>query len=648
MKPRPPAAGVCRQLIEGGAAAWLLAFILLVPSSAAADTGRITARPAQTFRGWGMSLAWEANDLYGGARQPAQIRDPAIQSQYMDLLYGDPAIRWTLGFNIARYNIGGGDDPTHAHMRADAQMQGFQSGPDSPFDWTRDAPQRHMLQEAKQRGANIFEAISYSPPYWMTVSGCSSGATVGHQDNLRPDMYGRFVSYLVTVVKHFRDVEGVRFESVEAFNEPDGGWASRGSQEGNGAAFSSQNALIPMLASQLKQDGLDTFVSGVDMNNVDAAVAGLGQLNAAALAAPGRLNTHDYHNTPNSGRLKEYKALAQKLHKPVWMSELGCCFRGQGDGTDMWGALFMADSVRMDLRDMGAEAWVLWQPDWNVIAFDAHGGAPRPKKQFYALAQYTRFIRPGFEIISAGGAYNTLAAYSASSRRLVLVSTNRDAVTENHLDLSAFAGLPSSVTVYRTTADEAVNLQEQKLALSSKGQLVDELPLRSITTYIVDGVSPRSIPASGGIEGLHQIVSKGANLCLNINRNTTRSGEAIIPYPCSGFSNMQFNVVDRGNGFYSIHTVNGADSLCLNVSNGTAAPGDGKTYGGPGNLIQWNCSAGPLPDNELFGIVDLGADGVQIHVKGSGLCLEDPGRGGTIRQSRCNRSNPNQVFALTE
>jgi hypothetical protein len=34
----------------------------------------------------------------------------------------------------------------------------------------------------------------------------------------------------------------------------------------------------------------------------------------------------------------------------------------------MWGALFMADSIRMDLRDLGVEAWVLWQPDWEVIA----------------------------------------------------------------------------------------------------------------------------------------------------------------------------------------------------------------------------------------------------------------------------------------
>jgi O-glycosyl hydrolase len=636
------------QPIELGAAAWLLVLIVSTPSLALADSGRVVGRPAQTFRGWGMSLAWEANDLYGGERQSAQIKDPNIQSQYMDLLYGDPATRLTLGFNIARYNIAGGDDPTHTHMRADAQMEGYQSGPSAAFDWTRDASQRRMLQEAKKRGANIFEAASYSPPYWMTLSGCSSGAKVGHQDNLRPDMYGSFVNYLATVLKHFREVEGIRFESLEPFNEPDGGWAARGRQEGNSASYSSQNALIPSLASRLKRDGVDAFVSGVDMNNLDAAVGGAGQLNPAALSALGRLNTHDYHTSPNPGRLKEYKSLAQKLHKPIWMSELGCCFPHQGDGTDMWGALFMADSVRMDLRDMGAEAWVLWQPDWNVIAFDPKGGVPHPKKQFYTLAQYTRFIRPGFQIISAGGAYNTLAAYSPVSKRVVLVSTNWDATTSNDLDLSAFAGIPSSAAVYRTTADESVNLQEGTTTLSSKGHIIDQLPVRSVTTYVIDGVSPLPNAPFSAIEGMHQIVSEGTKLCLNITRNSTESGGGIIPYPCSGFSNMVFNFVDRGSGFYSIHTLNGVHRLCLTISNASRSPGDGKTSGGPGNLIQSNCSDGSLPGNELFEVINLGTDSVQIRVKSSGLCLEDPGRGGTIRQNRCNRSHPNQEFTLTE
>jgi hypothetical protein len=64
-------------------------------------------------------------------------------------------------------------------------------------------------------------------PSWMTVSGCAFGNKVGQpEDNLLPAMQESFVAYLSTVLKHFRDVEGVRFESREPFNEPGSGRAN--------------------------------------------------------------------------------------------------------------------------------------------------------------------------------------------------------------------------------------------------------------------------------------------------------------------------------------------------------------------------------------------------------------------------------------
>jgi O-glycosyl hydrolase len=615
---------------------------------ASINRGKIEPRPMQVLRGWGMSLAWEANDVYGGGRQPARITDPKVQSKYMDLFYGDPATRLTLGFTIARYNIAGGDDPAHTHMRADAQMEGYKASQNASFDWTRDASQRRMLQEAKKRGANIFEAVSYSPPYWMTVSGCSSGSNKANQDNLRPEMRGSFVDYLVTVVKHFNDAEGIRFESVEPFNEPDGGWwRAGGSQEGYTVPVATQDAILPMLANRLKAEGLSTFVAGVDTNNIVSAVGNTNTLSSDALAALNRFNTHDYRASVGElAYLKAYRAISQKLKKPTWMSELGCCYANQGDKTEMWGALFMADSIRMDLRDMGADAWVLWQPDWGVVAFDPHGGEPQLKKQYYGLAQYSRFIRPGFEIISAGGAYHTLAAYSATAKRLVLVTTNWDTPSSSDLDISAFTGLPSTIMVYRTTADSGVNLREETIALSSNKHIVDLLPTRSITTYVIDGVTPLPNAPVDTIEGTHAIVSQATGLCLNITTNSTQAGAAVIPWTCGTYTNEQFNLVHQSEGFYSIHTVNSLAGLCLNISNGTASPGDGKTPGGQGNLIQWSCGETSLPANEYFRMERVGADSYSIRVKSSGLCLEDPGRGGTIRQNRCDPTSLKQQFKL--
>jgi len=284
----------------------------------------------------------------------------------------------------------------------------------------------------------------------------------------------------------------------------------------------------------------------------------------------------------------------------------------------------------------------------NIKGTCFNGGEPHLRKQYYALAQYTRFIRPGFQIISPGGAFHTLAAYSRSAKRLVLITTNWDTPAGNDLDLTAFTGLPSSVTAYRTTAVESVNLREEKIAVSATGRIVDSLPLRSITTYVIDGVIPITNAPAGAIEGTHHVVSQATKLCMNITTNSTRAGDAIIPYSCGAFNNEEFNFVDEGSGFYSIQTVNGAASLCLNVSNGVGSPGDGKTRGGPGNLIQWNCGNGALPANELFEITPAGQGSYRIRARSSGLCLEDPGAGGTIRQNRCDAASANQIFSLID
>ena len=452
---------------------------------AANGSAKVTPTTAQRFRGWGMALAWEANDVYGSSLMAPKVSLPN-QPAYMDLLYGDPEQRLTLGLNVARYNIGGGDAPGHAHMRKDAQMEGFQAGAGQPFDFTRDASQRRMLHEAEWRGADIFEAFSNSPPYWMTNSGCASGTTTGSGDNLNPAHYADFVNYLVTVALHFAASEGILFESLEGFNEPDGHWKALGSQEGNDAAQATQQTLIPMLAQALETSFVPTVVSASDTYNLDDETKNLNFFDSATLQDLGRINTHTYAGHDRAA----LKAKAASLGLPVWTSEVGCCLGSAKSGvpndhTPMWGALWMADTVRLDLRDMGSEVWVFWQPDWNLIAFD--NGAPVLEKQYYALAQYTNFIRPGFRIISSG-ADNTLAAYSPWAGRLVLVATNWDSATTNDFDLTSFFDLPDFATRVRTTADPNVNLERQSVPVSAQGHLVDTLPARSVSTYVIDGV----------------------------------------------------------------------------------------------------------------------------------------------------------------
>ena len=97
--------------------------------------------------------------------------------------------------------------------------------------------------------------------------------------------------------------------------------------------------------------------------------------------------------------------------------------------------------------------------------------------------------------------------------------------------------------VYRTTAGTRRSISKrEEIAISSEANLIDQvLPVRSVTTYVIDGVSPRPDLPPNAIEGIHEIVSEGTKLCLNITRNSTDSGGGIIPYSCGGgFNNMVF------------------------------------------------------------------------------------------------------------
>jgi len=468
------------------AAAMGLALLLMGAGEPTRTSATITTTAAQTLRGWGTSLAWEANVIYGGPSDTAQIQDPAEQGRYMDLLFGDPADGPGLGLNVARYNIGAGDNPdrdrcTRAAQQAiqpGARMEGFLIGPDGGYDWSRDASQRRMLHEAQARGAAVFEAFSTSAPWWMTASGCVSGAERGGEDNLRTDSVAAFAAYLATVVEHFRTDEGIAFESVSPLNEPDGDWwVLGGHQEGSFATLPVQEAVVAALAANVAGRGV--IVAGTEANNLDAMTGYLGQMGAAPLAALGRVNVHQYGGS-DPGALRRRVAA---LGKPLWASEVGCCF--SNDPPEIWGALYMATAIRSALRELGAEVWCLWQPDWGVI--DAKDGHPRLLRQFYAIAQYTRFIRPGFTVLSSRGD-DAIAALSPDGRRLVLVATNwRDGEAAADFDLAQFQRPGAAVAVYRTTADPSISLAQEAGQVDDAGHLADRQPASSITTYVIDG-----------------------------------------------------------------------------------------------------------------------------------------------------------------
>src|ERR1035437_7094706 len=176
---------------------------------------------SQVIEGWGASLCWWANIM--GGFSDSKIK--TICDWITDPVNG-------LNMNIFRFNIGGGDDPTHHHKRTDGgAMPGYKASLTAPYDWTQDANQRKIMQQLiasriAKAGVNDIQIVGFSnsPPYWMTRSVCSAGSVEGNVTNLQSGMFDNFADYLTEVVKHYHDSLGITFNYIEPFNEPDGNW----------------------------------------------------------------------------------------------------------------------------------------------------------------------------------------------------------------------------------------------------------------------------------------------------------------------------------------------------------------------------------------------------------------------------------------
>lgn len=417
----------------------------------------------QKWDGWGTSLCWWAH-IVGGYPEP--VRSDLCVKMFKDL-----------GINVVRYNIGGGDDPTHTHMERRAAVPGYLS-PDGKWDWTADAEQRWILQKAKALGANRFEAFSNSPPYWMTISGCAAGAKDGG-NNLDPSRYDEFANYLAEVVKHFHDHWGIAFETLEPMNEPTGGWWKYGGrQEGcNVKMGPAQEGLILATKKALEARRSKTLVAASDENMNTWAVQAWNALTPAGKAAVSRINTHSYGGAAQ----KELHEAASRDGKPLWVSEYG-----DGDAS----GLKMARQIVRDLRWAQPSVWTYWQvidqgrSGWGLFDMDMNGGKTDyvVNEKYFVFANFSRFIRPGSRFVDIADE-NSVAALSG--RNLVVVTVNpTDAPETVDYDLSRFARAGESAA-YRTSSTERLAaLPPLPLA---DGRLRAELPARSVTTFVVRG-----------------------------------------------------------------------------------------------------------------------------------------------------------------
>jgi len=446
------------------------------PVTAAPGAKLVKLNPAlrqQKFEGWGTSLCWWARNVGGWATDKRN----ALVDLVADPING-------LGYNIFRYNIGGGENPAHTHMDTFKDMPGFEKE-NGTFDWNADAEQRAVLLRLAELHADlIVEAFSNSPPYWMTTSGCASGNSDG-SNNLKASSYDAFADYLVQVVKHYRDAFGVTFRTLEPLNEPNASWwKANGGQEGCHFSPANQQTIIKAVSTALKADGVTGVqVSASDENSMDDAYNNIRAFDAQSIAALGQFNVHSYAGTKRA----ELRALATSQGKRLWQSESGPLSVTLADEVDA--ALFMAGRIITDLKELQPEAWIDWQVadparNWASFAVNNSQQSFTLLKRFYMHAGFSRYIRPGATFIRVDEA-DMVAAQAADGSQLTLVIRNGDSAAAKTFtfDLTALASVGTAVDVHRTSRSE--NLAPlTAIPIASYG-FTATVPANSITTLVI-------------------------------------------------------------------------------------------------------------------------------------------------------------------
>ena len=434
------------------------------------------------FEGWGVSLCWWANMC-------GKWSDDKID-KIIDWLVSPDG----LNYNIFRYNIGGGDDSSHAncrehHMRdgkgARAEMEGFKDSSSGPYIWSRDEAQRKIMLKIKEKRPDaIFEAFSNSAPYYMTYSGCVAGNHDSKSDNLRPECYEEFADYLIDVCRHYKDKYGIEFRTLEPFNEPmTDYWYAGGEQEGCHFGVGSQIDFLKVLAPKLRQSGLSTTVAVSDETAVNQSVLDfIAYRDAGVLDMVGQWNTHSY--TADDFSRAKLSSLCNEASIRLWMSEVGA------DGSGIRGNLNLARRLVDDIRFMMPSAWIDWQyieenhDQWGLVTTNDYlNGDAWRTKNYFVRSQFSRFIGPGSTIITSLNP-NTLAALTPDGDRLVIVALNTSPAGIIHrADLSAFESVKSPVAAYITdSSHDMAWFSDYELGGTT---LTFSLPPTSVATLIV-------------------------------------------------------------------------------------------------------------------------------------------------------------------
>jgi O-glycosyl hydrolase len=489
---------------------------LVVPfldTDATPPGGVVSSDSGQSIQGFGASGAWWPNDL--------QHFSPAGQEHVASLLF-DPS---GLALSQYRYNIGGGGVGVTTPEKL---APTFLTSPGN-YDWSADPGGTGFLLMAAQHGVRtLIGFVNSAPAAWTTDHKSCGGALV-------PGTEAAYASYLTTVVAHLHDVDHVTLSYVSPVNEPD---ASQPTcrQEGMRVPVGQRAALVKAVASALAKRAPYAHVIADESSLVASqllpeAPQWLSAPGAASSVAAIAHHTYDYPPLPV---LRQVAQLGQKFDKPLWASEI-CCKNNHGFGYQfdptMNSGLWLANTIWADLtqaHDSAFDWWTALSPrlGCNPVADPAcvsrvnplgrndallyydpagadHNETIYPTKRYWALGNFSRYVRPGAVLHNVSGvpAGTRAVAFSSKSGWSIVVINDAPVGTPPtpisvHIPTGGHALSP--VTAVETS--DTLDLAPVPLPRYRSATMTASVAPHSVTTYVFNPSPPRARPSTAALQ----------------------------------------------------------------------------------------------------------------------------------------------------
>jgi len=334
-------------------------------------------------------------------------------------------------------------------------------------------------------------------PAWMcgTSNPNLQSLTVGLEDE--------WAEMIVSQLYYARNVRGVQFRSVMPNNEPDIG--VQGIHLSGAAQYATT---LHKLALKLDANGLsDVTIIGPDLASTDNNYFSAMEADPTIMAKVARLSVHGYTDGGGTSTMPDYVPGSPYPNIKYWISEYNVwcsvCDFGQR-GTYDWTYCKGTANYLLDHLLNGVSAGLVWEgydsyyliPNnsptgnwsfWGLFSVDDENAPVKtytPRKNFYTVAQISKFVRPGAQRINVSGStapFSPLLAFKHTGLgQVTVVGINTSSSSATLTCTLQSAPAVTSMDLYYTSA--TVNMVHSASVAVSNGTFTATIPADCVFT----------------------------------------------------------------------------------------------------------------------------------------------------------------------